>query len=368
MWIVRVALRRPYTFIVLALLLLILGPLAMLRTPTDIFPSIDIPVISVVWSYNGLPASEMTNRMISSYERVLTTTVNDIEHIESQTLNGIAVVKIFFQPRTKIDLAFSQVTAISQTVLRGYPPGTTPPFIMSYNAATVPVLQLALSSSKLTEAAIFDLGNNFIRTQLAVVQGASLPFPYGGKQRNVVVDLDPQKLQAKGLSAKDVTDAIAAQNLILPSGTQKVGEYEYNIRLNGSPRSVAELNDLPIKTENGATIYIRDVAQVRDGFLPQTNIVRVDGQRAALMTIQKTGNASTLDIVDRVKELLPRVIDSMPPELDVRALADQSVFVRAAISGVIHEGVIAAVLTGLMILLFLGSWRSSLIIVVSIPL
>jgi CzcA family heavy metal efflux pump len=368
MWIVRVALRRPYTFIVLALLLLILGPLAMVRTPTDIFPGIDIPVISVVWSYNGLPASEMTNRMISSYERVLTTTVNDIEHIESQTLNGIAIVKIFFQPRTKIDLAFSQVTAISQTVLRGYPPGTTPPFIMSYNAATVPVLQLALSSSKLNEAAIFDLGNNFIRTQLAVVQGAALPFPYGGKQRNVLVDLDPQKLQAKGLSAKDVTDAIGAQNLILPSGTQKIGDYEYNIRLNGSPRSVAELNDLPIKTVGGATIYIRDVAQVRDGFLPQTNIVRVDGQRAALMTIQKTGNASTLDIVDRVKELLPRIIDSMPPELDVRALSDQSVFVRAAISGVIHEGVIAAVLTGLMILLFLGSWRSSLIIVISIPL
>jgi CzcA family heavy metal efflux pump len=368
MWIVRVALRRPYTFIVLALLLLILGPLAMVRTPTDIFPSIDIPVISVVWSYNGLPASEMTNRMISSYERVLTTTVNDIEHIESQTLNGIAVVKIFFQPRTKIDLAFSQVTAISQTVLRGYPPGTTPPFIMSYNAATVPVMQLALSSPKLNEAEIFDLGNNFIRTQLAVVQGAALPFPYGGKQRNVLVDLDPKKLQAKGLSAKDVTDAIGAQNLILPSGTQKIGEYEYNIRLNGSPRSVAELNDLPIKTVGGATIYIRDVAHVRDGFIPQTNIVRVDGQRAALMTIQKTGNASTLDIVDRVKELLPRVIDSMPPELDVRALADQSVFVRAAISGVIHEGVIAAVLTGLMILLFLGSWRSSLIITISIPL
>jgi CzcA family heavy metal efflux pump len=368
MWIVRVALRRPYTFIVLALLLLIIGPLAMVRTPTDIFPNIDIPIISVVWSYDGLPASEMANRMISSYERVLTTTVNDIEHIESQSLNGIAVVKIFFQPNTKIDLAFSQVTAISQTVLRGYPPGTTAPLVMSYNAATVPVLQLALSSAKLGEAQIFDLGNNFIRTQLAVVQGAAMPFPYGGKQRSVLVDLDPQKLQAKGLSAKDVTDAIGAQNLILPSGTQKIGEYEYNIRLNGSPRSVVELNDLPIKTVDGATIYVRDVAHVRDGFVPQTNIVRVDGQRAVLMTVQKTGNASTLDIIDRVKELLPRVIDSMPPELDVRALSDQSVFVRAAIAGVIHEGVIAAVLTGLMILLFLGSWRSSLIITISIPL
>jgi len=368
MWIVRVALQRPYTFIVLALLLLILGPLAMLRTPTDIFPNIDIPVISVVWSYTGLPASEMSNRMVSNYERVLTTTVNDIEHIESQSLNGIAVVKIFFQPRTKIDLALSQVTAISQTVLRGYPPGTTPPFIMSYNAATVPVLQLALASDKLNEAEIFDLGNNFMRTQLAVVQGAAIPYPYGGKQRNVLVDLNPQKLQAKGLSAQDVTNAIGAQNLILPSGTQKIGPYEYNIRLNGSPQSVDELNDLPIKTVNGATIYIRDVAHVRDGFVPQTNIVRVDGKRAALMTIQKTGNASTLAIIDRVKALLPQIIDSLPPALQVRALADQSVFVRAAIAGVIHEGVIAAALTGLMILLFLGSWRSTLIITVSIPL
>jgi len=368
MWIVRVALQRPYTFIVLALLLLILGPLVMLRTPTDIFPSIDIPVVSVVWSYTGLPADEMSNRMVTNYERVLTTTVNDIEHIESQSLAGIGVVKIFFQPGTKIDLALSQVTAISQTVLRGYPPGTTPPLILSYNASTVPVLQLALSSAKLTESQLFDLGNNFMRTQLATVQGAALPFPYGGKQRQVLVDLNPEALRAYGLSGQDVTDAIGAQNLILPSGTQKIGAYEYNVRLNGSPKNVEDLNDMPIKVVNGATVYVRDVAHVRDGFIPQTNVVRVDGERAVLMTIQKTGNASTLDIIDRVKSLLPQILDSVPPELKLRALADQSVFVRAAISGVIHEGVIAAALTGLMILLFLGSWRSTLIITISIPL
>jgi len=368
MWIVRVALQRPYTFIVLALLLLILGPLTTLRTPTDIFPGIDIPVISVIWNYTGLPAEDMSNRIVTGYERALTTTVNDVEHIESQSLAGTAVVKIFFQPGTKIDLALSQVTAISQTVLRSYPPGTTPPLILNYSASTVPVLQLALSSSKLTEAQLFDLGNNFIRTQLATVQGAALPFPYGGKQRQILVDLDPQALRAHGLSAQDVTDAIGAQNLILPSGTQKIGAYEYSILLNGSPQAVAELNDLPIKVVNGATVYIRDVAHVRDGFIPQTNIVRVDGERAALMTIQKTGNASTLTIIDRVKALLPQIMDSVPPELKLRALADQSVFVRAAIAGVVHEGVIAAALTGLMILLFLGSWRSTLIITISIPL
>ena len=368
MWIVRVALQRPYTFIVLALLLLILGPLTIMRTPTDIFPNINIPVISVVWSYSGLPAEEMANRMISGYERGMTTTVNDIEHIESQTLGGIAVVKIFFHPGTKIDLALSQVTAVSQTTLRSFPPGTTPPLILSYNASSVPVLQLALSSKKLTEAELFDFGNTFMRSQLATVQGASLPFPYGGKTRNILVDLNPQALQAKGLSAKDVTDAIAAQNLILPSGTQKIGSYEYNIRMNGSPLDVDGLNDLPIKTTNGSTIFIRDVAHVRDGFVPQTNIVRVDGERAVLMTIQKTGNSSTLDIIDRVKALLPQIIDSAPSELNIRPLADQSLFVRASIDGVIREGVIAAALTGMMILLFLGSWRSTLIITLSIPL
>ncbi|MDB6060534.1 MAG: putative cation/multidrug efflux pump [Verrucomicrobiaceae bacterium] len=368
MWIVRVALQRPYTFIVLALLLLIIGPLTILRTPTDIFPNIDIPVISVVWGYDGLPAEEMANRMIGTFERVMTITVNDIEHIESQSLNGIGVVKVFFHPGTKIDLAMSQVTSVSQTVLRSFPPGTLPPLILSYNASSVPVLQLALSSKKLTEAEMFDFGNSFIRTQLATVQGASLPYPYGGKMRNIMVDINPRALQAKGLSAQDVTNAIGAQNLTLPSGTQKIGDYEYNIRLNGSPADVDALNDLPIKTENGTTTYIRDVAHVRDGYLPQTNIVRVDGQRAALMTIQKTGNSSTLDIIDRIKALLPQIKDSAPPELNIRALADQSVFVRSSIDGVVHEGVIAAALTGLMILLFLGSWRSTLIITISIPL
>jgi CzcA family heavy metal efflux pump len=368
MWIVRVALQRPYTFIVLALLLLILGPLTIRRTPTDIFPNINIPVISVVWAYNGLPAEEMADRIVSGYERGITTTVNDIEHIESQTLGGIAVIKIFFHAGTNIDLAMSQVTAVSQTSLRALPPGITPPLILSYNASSVPVLQLALSSAKLTEAELFDFGNTFMRSQLATVQGASMPYPYGGKQRNILVDLNPQALQAKGLSAQDVTNAIGAQNLILPSGTQKIGAYEYNIRLNGSPRNVDALNDLPIKTVNGATIYIRDVAHVRDGFVPQTNIVRVDGQRATLMSIQKTGNSSTLDIIDRIKALMPQIIDGAPPELNIRALADQSLFVRASIDGVIREGIIAAALTGLMILLFLGSWRSTLIITISIPL
>ena len=368
MWIVRVALQRPYTFIVLALLLLILGPLTILRTPTDIFPNIDIPVITVIWNYNGLPAEEMGNRITVGFERVVTITVNDIEHIESQSLGGIAVVKIFFHPHTKIDLAMSQVTAVAQASLRGYPPGTQPPLILNYNASSVPIIQLALSSAQLTEAEIFDFGNSFIRLQLAPVQGASIPYPYGGKQRNILVDLNPRALQAHGLSAQDVTNAIAAQNLILPAGTQKIGEFEYNIRLNGSPQDVAALNDLPIKTVNGATIYIRDVAHVRDGFIPQVNMVRVDGQRAVLMTIQKTGNTSTLDIIDRIKAVLPQVRDSAPPALNIRALGDQSLFVRASIGDVIREGVIAAALTGLMILLFLGSWRSTLIITLSIPL
>jgi multidrug efflux pump subunit AcrB len=368
MWIVRVALQRPYTFIVLALLLLILGPLTILRTPTDVFPNIDIPVITVIWNYNGLPAEEMASRITIGFERVATITVNDIEHIESQSLGGIAIVKFFFHPHTSVDLAMSQITGVAQTALRNFPPGTQSPLVITYNASSVPILQLALSSNKLTEAEIFDFGNSFIRTQLATVQGASIPFPYGGKQRNIVVDLNPRALQAHGLSAQDVTGAIAAQNLILPAGTQKIGEYEYNVRLNGSPKDLATLNDLPIKTVNGATIYIRDVAYVRDGFVPQSNMVRVDGQRAVLMTIQKTGNNSTLDIIDRVKALLPKIRDGAPPDLTIDALADQSVFVRASIAGVIHEGVIAAALTALMILLFLGSWRSTLIITISIPL
>lgn len=368
MWIVRVALQRPYTFIVLALLLLILGPLTILRTPTDIFPKIDIPVITVIWNYSGLPAQEMADRITIGFERSATITVNDIEHIESQSLGGIAVIKFFMHPHAQLELAMSQITAIAQSALRGFPSGTQPPLIITYNASSVPILQLAMSSETLTEAEIFDFGNSFMRLQLAPVQGASIPYPYGGKQRSIVVDLNPRALQAHGLSAQDVTNAIAAQNLILPSGTQKIGDYEYSVRLNGSPKDVEALNDLPITSVNGATIYIRDVAHVRDGYLPQVNMVRVDGERAVLMTIQKTGNTSTLTIIDRIKALLPQIRDSAPEGLKIRELADQSLFVRASIEDVIREGVIAAALTGLMILLFLGSWRSTLIITLSIPL
>jgi len=368
MWIVRIALEKPYTFVVLALLLLILGPLTILNTPKDIFPNIGIPVVSVVWGYTGLPPDEMANRITSVFERAVTTTVNDIEHIESQSLNGVSVVKLFFQPGVNIDIALSQVTGISQTLLRAMPPGTTPPLIISYNASSVPIMQLALSSTKLSEQELFDAGNNFIRTQLATVQGAALPFPYGGKVRQIQVDLDMPKMQALGVSAQEVSNAIGAQNLILPAGTEKIGQYEYNVKLNASPTMVEELNDLPIRTTHGATIFIRDVAHVRDGFAPQTNIVRVDGMRAALMTVLKTGSASTLDIINRVKAVLPHIKDTLPADLDMKAIGDQSIFVQAAISGVIREGIIAAALTGLMILLFLGSWRGTVIIVVSIPL
>jgi CzcA family heavy metal efflux pump len=368
MWIVRIALERPYTFIVLALLLLIFGPMTILRTPTDIFPNIGIPVVSVVWNYTGLPPQEMGDRITANFERGLTTTVNDIEHLESQSLQGVGVIKIFFQPSVNIDVALSQVTAIAQTLLKQLPPGTTPPLVLSYNASSVAVIQLALSSDKLSEQELFDLGNSFVRTQLATVQGAAIPFPYGGKQRQVQVDLDQAAMQAKGVSAQDVANAIVEQNLILPAGTEKIGEYEYNVKLNASPKALSDLNDLPVKTINGTTLYIHDVAHVRDGYAPQTNMVRVDGKRAVLMSIQKTGNASTLDIIDRIKSRLPLIRDGLPPELNINPVADQSVFVSAAIEGVVREGVIAAALTGLMILLFLGSWRSTLIITISIPL
>jgi CzcA family heavy metal efflux pump len=368
MWIVRLALSRPYTFIVLAILLLLLGPLAIIRTPTDIFPSINIPVVSVVWSYTGLPPDEMGERIVGYFERALTTTVNDIEHIESESLLGVGVIKIFFQPSVKIDMALSQVTAISQTMLKNFPQGTTPPLVLSYNASTVPVLQLVLSSVKLSEQDLNDLGNNFLRTQLAVVQGAALPYPYGGKVRQIQVDLDQQAMQTYGISPADVNTAIGNQNLILPAGTEKIGNFEYYIKLNSSPDVVTELNDMPIKTLNGGVLYIRDVAHVRDGFAPQTNIVRIDGKRAVLMTVQKTGNASTLDIIGQVKKLIPKIKESMPPSLNLGMIGDQSIFVKAAIKGVVSEGVLAAILTGLMILLFLGSWRSTLIIVISIPL
>ncbi|MCU1383812.1 MAG: efflux transporter permease subunit [Acidobacteria bacterium] len=368
MWIVRIALRRPYTFVVLALLILMVGPLTIARTPTDIFPNIDIPVVTVVWNYGGLSSDEMSNRIVSIYERSLTTTVNDIEHVESQSLRGIGVVKVFFQPGAKIDLAVAQVTASAQSQLRQLPPGTQPPFILTYNASTVPVLQLALSGKKLSEQQLFDIAVNFLRTQLAGVSGAQIPYPYGGKQPQIQVDLRPEAMQAKHLTPADVVNAISVQNLILPGGTQKLGTTEYDVDLNASPKTIEELNDLPIRTVAGNTIYIHDVAHVRDGFPPQTNIVRVDGSRAALLTIQKVGNASTIDIINTVKQLLPTIAAGLPPELEIKPLADQSVFVQASISGVLREALIAACLTALMILVFLGSWRSTVIIAVSIPL
>ena len=344
------------------------GPLTIARTPTDIFPNIDIPVITTVWNYGGLSAEEMSNRIVSIYERNLTTTVNDIEHVESQSLRGIAVVKVFFQPGAKIDLAVAQVTASAQSNLRQLPPGTQPPFILTYNASTVPVLQLALSGQKLSEQQLFDIGVNFLRTQLASVQGAQIPYPYGGKQPQIQVDLNTAALKAAHVSPADVVGAISAQNLVLPAGTQKIGPTEYDVDINASPRTIEELNDLPIRTVGSTTTYIRDVAHVRNGFPPQTNIVRVNGSRAALLTIQKVGSASTLDIIDNIKSALPRIEAGLPPGLDIKPLADQSLFVKASISGVLREALIAACLTALMILVFLGSWRSTIIIAVSIPL
>jgi len=368
MWIVRLALRRPYTFVVLAIVVLLLSPIVIRRTPTDIFPSINIPVVSTVWNYTGLSAPEMANRIVSGYERAMTTTVNDIEHIESQSLAGVAVVKVFFQPKARVEAGVAQITAIAQTLLRTLPPGTTPPLVITYSASSVPVLQLALAGEGLSEQQLYDLGNNSIRTQLATVEGAAIPFPYGGKQRQVQVDIDLPALQSRGLSPSDVVNAISAQNLILPAGTSKIGGLEYAVETNSSPATMAGLNDLPIRSANGAVVFIRDVAQVRDGYPPQTNMVRVDGQRAALLTILKTGAASTLDIIARVRETLKQTAGSLPPSLRVTPIGDQSVFVRASISGVLKEATIAACLTGLMILLFLGSWRSTLIIAVSIPL
>ncbi|MEO8007889.1 MAG: efflux RND transporter permease subunit, partial [Betaproteobacteria bacterium] len=368
MWIVQLALRRPYTFIVLALLILIIGPLAILRTPTDIFPNINIPVVSVIWRYTGLSSEEMQGRIVSNFERAMSATVNDIARIESQTYNGVGVVKVFFHPTANLPASLSQIIAIAQTVLGGYPQGTSAPLILTYNASTVPILQLSLSSKTLAEHELFDLANSFMRTQLATVQGAVMPYPYGGKFRSVMVDIDSRKLQAKNLSPLDVVNAVNAQNLILPTGSAKIGELEYNIAMNGSPKTIAELNDLPIKTSAGGTIYIRDVAQVHDGFQPQTNIVRHDGQRAVLVNILKYGTASTLDIVDRVKAELPKMQAGLPPDLVIKTATDQSIFVRAAVDGVIHEAILAGCLTALMILVFLGSWRSTLIIAVTIPL
>jgi CzcA family heavy metal efflux pump len=368
MWIVRVALDRPYTFIVLALLILLLSPVVIMRTPTDIFPNIDIPVIAVAWQYTGLNPEELEGRITTVYERILTTTVDNIEHIESTTVNGQAIVKIFLQPNSSLENANAQVTAISQTILRQLPPGALPPLIINYSASSVPILQLGLSGKGLSEQQLNDLGQNFLRPQLVTVPGAVIPYPYGGKQRQVMIDLNPNLLQAKGLSPQDVLLAVQQQNVILPSGTAKIGEFEYDVRVNSSLRTVPEFNDLPIRVIGNSTIYLRDVANVRDGFAPQTNIARQDGNRGVLLSILKAGNASTLDVVKGVRGLLPRVAQTLPPELKIRPLADQSIFVRAAVSGVIREAVIAACLTGIMILIFLGSWRSTVIIAVSIPL
>jgi multidrug efflux pump subunit AcrB len=362
MWIVRLALRRPYTFVVFALLILIVGVFSILTMPTDIFPNIDIPVVSVIWNYNGLSAQEMAGRIVTPSERVMTSTVNDIEHLESQSLNGIAVIKLFFQPHVNIANAVAQVTAVNQVMLRQLPPGTTPPFIIQYNASSVPILLLGLSGQGLNEQQLNDLGQNNIRVQLATVEGAYTPFPYGGKQRQVQVDLNLPALQAKGLSPIDVVNAITAQNLIAPSGTVKIDRFEYAVETNSAPSVVNDLNDLPVKAVNGAVVYIRDVAHVRDGNPPQTNIVRVDGSRAILMSIMKIGSASTLDIIAGVRAKLESIKGTLPPQLRINALADQSIFVRGAINGVVREAIIAACLTAIMILIFLavGGPRSSL--------
>jgi len=366
--IVRIALQRPYTFVVLALLILIVGPLAALRTPVDIFPDIRIPVISVVWQYTGLPPDQMAGRITTPFERALTTTVNDIEHIEANSYNGFGIVKIFFQSNVAISVANAQVTAISQTLLKQLPPGATPPLILNYNASTVPIIQLALSGEGLSEQALGDLGLNVVRIPLVTVPGAAIPYPFGGKTRQVQIDLDPAALQARGLSAQDAANALATQNLITPVGTQKIGSFEYAIQLNNAPSLVDALGDLPIKSVNGAMVYIRDVAHVRDGNPPQTNIVHVDGNRSALMQVLKNGSVSTLSIISGIKRQVNALKGQVPSALNISLIGDQSVFVRAAVSGVVHEGVIAAVLTSIMILLFLGSWRSTLIIAVSIPL
>ena len=369
MWIVRLALKQPHTIVVLIILIFLLGGLAIVRTPTDIFPNIDIPVISIIWSFNGLPPEEMADRIISVTERNLTTIVDNIAHLESQSLYGIAVVKVFFQPGVSIDKAIAQITASSQTQLRQLPLGTTPPLIITYSASTVPILQLGLSGQGMSEQELNDYGLNFIRTRLVTVEGAAVPYPYGGKQREVQVDLNTAALQSKGLSPLDVVNAITAQNLILPTGTSKIGSKEYDVDIpNAAPQTIAQLNRIPIKTIGSTTIYISDVAWVRDGFPPQTNIVRVNGQRASLLTVQKNGTASTLNIIAGIKALLPQIKTTVPPALDIKPLADQSIFVKGAVQGVVREGLIAACLTGVMILVFLGSWRSTIIIAVSIPL
>ncbi|MBV9225748.1 MAG: efflux RND transporter permease subunit [Acidobacteriaceae bacterium] len=368
MWIVHLALRRPYTFVVFSVLVLILGAIASIVTPKDIFPSIDIPVVSVVWTYNGLTPDDMEKRVVTICERAMTTTVNDIEHMESESYTGVAVIRVFFQPNAKVELALSQITSIVQTILRALPPGIFPPSILKYDASSVPVLQLGLSGEGLTEQDLYDLGLNFIRTRLATVQGASVPLPWGGKSRQIMVDLDPNALYAKHLSGIDVSNALNAQSLILPAGTARIGETEYLIKTNSAPTTVEEMNELPIRASNGAIVYMKDIGQIRNGFAVQTNVVRENGRRSALLTVLKNGKASTLNIVNAVKKALPRVKADLPPALRITPLFDQSVFVRNSIDEVLREAGIAAFLTALMILLFLGSWRSTLIVCISIPL
>jgi len=368
MWIVALALRRPLTFIVMAIGIIILMVATVLRTPTDIFPNIDIPVVSVIWFYNGLSPQDMADRIVANSERSITTTVNDVEHLESQSVAGLGIIKVFFRQGTSVEGAIAQITSIAQTSTRGMPPGTTPPLIISYNASTTPVIQLGLSSRTLPEQELFDLGQNFLRTYLATVPGAATPYPYGGKVRQIQVDLDLGQLRAHGLQPLDVVNAVNAQNLVLPTGTVKLGPLEYSLELNGTPPTIAGLNDLPVKTGGGATLYLRDVAHVRDGFAPQTNIVRADGARGALMSIYKHGNGSTLSIVAGVKDAVAKAVKTLPASLAVTPLFDQSLFVRASIQGVLREALTAAVLTALMILLFLGDWRPTVVIAISIPL
>jgi len=367
-WIVKVALNRPYTFIVLALLILIVSPIVISRTSTDIFPNVNIPVIAALWTYNGLSAEEMADRITAQFERNLSLAVTDMEHIESQTVAGRSIIKVFFHPGANINLSMAAMTATAASAIRQMPPGATPPYLLVYSASSVPILQLALSGKGLSEQQLFDYAANNIRNQLSVIYGAAVPWPFGGKQRQVMIDVQPDLLQSKGLSAADVVNAVSAQNLILPTGTSKIGQFEYDVGLNASPRTVQELNDLPVKAAGNAVIYVRDVAHVRDGYSPQTNIVRRNGDRGALLNVMKIGTASTLDIVRHVREMLPQIASTLPPELKIDAIADQSLFVRAAVNGVVREAIIAACLTAVMILLFLGSWRSTLIIAISIPL
>src|SRR6266446_3802393 len=368
MWIVRLALNRPYTFVVLAVLILLLSPAVILRTPTDIFPNIDIPVISVAWTYTGLNPEDLETRLTTPFEKGLTTLVDNIEHIESTTYNGTAVVKIYLQPGASVDRANSQVVALSGFILRLLPPATQPPEIINFSASSVPVLQLGVSGPGMSEQQLNDLSLNFLRTQLIIVPGAVIPLPYGGKPRQVMINMDQNLMQAKNVSPSDVLNSVNAQNLILPSGTAKIAESELDVRVNVTPRTVTELGDLPIKQVGAKTIYLRDVARVSDGFGLQTNVVRQDGHRGVLVSVLKAGTASTLDVVAGIRNVLPRAALSLPPQLKITPLADQSLFVRSAISGVVREAVIAAALTGVMILLFIGSWRSSLIIAISIPL